>query len=411
MQRRFDLMLIVAITLATNFIYLAASNGDYTFPDSATYLNPARHLLAGHGFVSDVDVPETIRTPVYPLLLLPFLAITRSLVPILIIQHLLNALLAVAIYLFVRRRWDNRFAALTAALLFALDTPTIHYANKVLTETLFTALLFVFFVLVLELKSLKSTALLCGLLVLLRPVAILWFVAAALYLAWRRVPWRRIALFVAIALVLPIAWTIRNGLATGVYTLSSISGTNLLFYRAAGALAVDEGDEFKAGLGRAQKELQAEADARIREGEQTNDPRGLDHAVQAKYYTEVAKETIAQNKVAFVQLTIRGFLVNLFDSDWESMMMVCEADSSIVRMLIEFWTCAMIVLALAGLAVLWRRDRPLALLLAITILYFLGISAGGESEARFRVPVTPQLVIAAAAGVEGVRRSRRKDEG
>src|SRR5262245_704459 len=129
MQRRFDLMLIVAITLATNFIYMTASNGDYTFPDSATYLNPARHLLAGEGFVSEREVPETIRTPVYPLLLLPFLAVTSSLAPILIVQHILNALLAAAIYLFVRRRWDNRFAALAAALLFALDTPTIHYAN------------------------------------------------------------------------------------------------------------------------------------------------------------------------------------------------------------------------------------------------------------------------------------------
>lgn len=404
MPRRFDLLLIVAITLAANVTYMAASNGDYYFPDSFTYLGPAKHLLHGDGFVTAADVPETIRTPVYPLLLLPFLAVTNSPVPIVAFQHLLNALLAAAIYLFLLRRGQSRFAALAGALLFALDTPTIHYANKVLSETAFTCLLFVFFCLALELRNFAVNALLCSLLVLLRPVAIVWFAAAALYFVFRRVPWQRIAVFALLSLALPLLWTVRNGVETGAYTLSSISGTNLLFYRAAGALAVDEGDEFKPGLRRAQQELQREADKMIREGEQTDDPRSLDHAVQAKYYRELAKDVLRQNRLAFAQLTVRGFLVNLFDSDWESMMMVCQADSSIVRMSIDFWTSAMIVLAGIGLFALWHRDRPLALLIAITILYFLGISAGGEAEARFRVPVTPQLAIAAGVGLEVIRR-------
>jgi hypothetical protein len=407
MPRRIDLFLIVAITLAVNLTYLVASNGDFYFPDSRTYLAPARHLLHGDGFVTDIDVPETIRTPVYPLLLLPFVAVTASPIPIVVLQHLLNAILAAAIYLFVLRRGGSRFAAVAAAMLFALDTPTIHYANKVLSETAFTLLLFVCFLLALNLRRFAVNGLLCGVLVLLRPVAILWFAALALYYLLRGVSWRRVAGFAAIALVLPLLWTVRNGLETGVYVLSSISGTNLLFYRAAGALSVDEGDDFRRGLAAAQKELQAEADQRIRAGEETDDPRSLDHAVQAKYYSELAVETIRQNKLAFLQVTIRGLLVNLSDSDWESMMMVCRADSSIVRMLLDFWTAAVILLAGIGLFVLWRYDRPLALLLAFTILYFVGISAGGESEARFRVPVTPQLAIAAAVALDRVRRSAR----
>jgi hypothetical protein len=408
MPRRFDLALIFAVALAANLTYMVASNGDYYFPDSNTYLNPARHLLHGDGFVSEPDVPETIRTPVYPLLLLPFLAVTNSPIPILLLQHLLNALLAMAIYLFVLRRLGSRFGALAAALLFALDTPAIHYANKVLTETPFTVLLFVFFLLALNVRHFAVNALLCGVLVLLRPVAIVWFACAGLYYLLRGVSWRRVAGFAAIAIALPLLWTIRNGVETSVYTLSSISGTNLLFYRAAGALAVDEGDEFKPGLQRAQRELQREADALIRAGEQTDDPRSLDHAIQGKYYSQLAGATIRENKLAFAQLTVRGFLVNLFDSDWQSMMMVCQADSSIVRMLLDFWTAALIFLAAAGVVLLWRRDRALALLLALTILYFLGISAGGEAEARFRVPVTPQLAIAAGVALEALWAARRQ---
>jgi hypothetical protein len=404
MPRRLDLAIILTVALAANFAYLIASNGDYVFPDSATYLAPARQLMQGHGFVSENDVPETIRTPIYPLLLIPFLAMSGSVVPILAVQHIVNALLAVAIYFFVLRRMGSRFAAMAAAFLFALDTPTIHYANKVLSETAFTALLFVVFVLALQRRHFAINALLCGVLVLMRPVAILWFAAVALYFVIERISWRRVAGFVAIALVLPLLWTLRNGAQTGVYMLSSISGTNLLLFRAAGALAVDEGDEFKRGLAKAQQELQAEADERIKTGEDEENPRTPDHAVQAQYYTQLARETIRQNKLAFVQLTVRGLLVNLFDSDWESMMMVSTADSSIVRMLINSLEAAVIVLAAIGLVALWRRDQSLALFLVFTIAYFLGISAGGESEARFRVPVMPQIAIAAGVGLEVIRR-------
>jgi hypothetical protein len=34
-----------------------------------------------------------------------------------------------------------------------------------------------------------------------------------------------------------------------------------------------------------------------------------------------------------------------------------------------------------------------------TVIYFLLISAGGEAESRFRVPVIPQYMIAAACGL------------
>jgi hypothetical protein len=402
---RRDVLLVAAVALVANITYLIASNGDYVFPDSYTYLAPARQLLAGHGFVSEPDVPETIRTPVYPLLLLPFVAATPSVLPVVIVQHLLNVLLAAWVYLFCRRRL-SRFAAVAAGLLVALDVPTIHYANKVLTETPFTLLLFASFLLALERRQLTWNAILCGVLVLLRPVAIFWFAVLALYYVVTRVPWRRVAAFAAIALVLPLAWGVRNGRETGVYTISSIGGTNLLFYRAAGALAVDEGDELERGLARAQAELKQEAFALIRTAEEVDDPRTLDHAVQAKYFSRVALETIRENKVAFLQLSIRGLLVNLLDSDWESVMMVSIFDSSIIRMLLDLGQAAFLLLALIGFAALWRRDRPLALLAMLTAGYFVIISAGGESEARFRVPVVPQLAIAAGAGLEAVRRGQ-----
>ena len=404
MVRRLDIIFIVAIALTANLAYLIASNGDFYFPDSYTYLAPARELMQGHGFSSEPGVPETIRTPVYPLLLIPVLMVTSSAVPVVLLQHLLNVLLAVGIYLFVLTRLRSRFAAIAAALVFALDTPSIHYANKVLSEAAFTLLLFVVFMLALRLRHFALNGLLCGVLLLLRPVAIVWWAVLAFYFVLQRVPWRRVAAFIALALLLPALWAARNGVRTGVYTVSSLSGTNLLFYRAAGTLSVDEGDDFRTGLAKAQQELQAEADDRIRSGEHVEDPRSLDQAVQARYFTPLALETIRNNKLAFVQLTLRGLLLNLFDSDWEAMMMVCAADSSIVHFLLDFSEAAVMVMAIAGFIALWRRDQPLALLMGLTVLYFIGISAGGESESRFRVPVVPQIAIAAGIGLDVIRR-------
>jgi CHASE2 domain-containing sensor protein len=86
-------------------------------------------------------------------------------------------------------------------------------------------------------------------------------------------------------------------------------------------------------------------------------------------------------------------------------MVVSPLDASLIRFALNAWTHAVSILAIIGVIVMWNRDRRLALLIALTVAYFLLISAGGESEARFRVPVVPQLAIAAALGVDVIRRA------
>src|SRR5438093_2776554 len=142
-RNRLDLAIVISVAAIANFAYLILSNGDFYYPDSFTYLAPARSFLHGLGFLDEFGAAETIRTPVYPLLLALFGART---LPVIIVQHLLNVAIAAGIYVFIIRRHENRFMALTAALLFALDVPTIHYANKLLTESPLTALVYVVFV-------------------------------------------------------------------------------------------------------------------------------------------------------------------------------------------------------------------------------------------------------------------------
>src|SRR3954452_24459492 len=113
--------IVAAIAAATNFLYFALVSNDYFFPDSFTYLEPARNLIRGLGFVNANGLIETLRAPGYPLLLAGF---GLRIVPVIVFQHLLNVPLAVAIYLFVMHRPGERFVAIAAAILFAIDTPT-----------------------------------------------------------------------------------------------------------------------------------------------------------------------------------------------------------------------------------------------------------------------------------------------
>src|SRR5439155_16047125 len=215
----------------TNFTYFICADWDLTFPDSITYIAPAKNLLHGYGFATQPRLPETMRTPVYPLFIVPFLAATSRLEPIVIVQHLINVALAIAIYLFARKRFESRLIALTAAMIFAIDSPTIHYANKVLTETLFTAVLFALFVLILprggQAPSPVLTGALAGLLILIRPLAIAYFVVLAIFTVRKR-----LVAFVAVALAFPLAFAIRNRIETGVFTVSSVAGVNTLLHRA-----------------------------------------------------------------------------------------------------------------------------------------------------------------------------------
>ncbi|MDQ6802618.1 MAG: hypothetical protein M3041_17560 [Acidobacteriota bacterium] len=398
-RNRLDLAIVFGVAILSNFVYLYFSNGDFYYPDSSTYLAPARSLLHGLGFVDASGEIETLRTPGYPLLLALFGART---LPVIIFQHLVDAGLAIGIYLLVLYRAGRR-PALIAALLFSLNVPTIHYANKLLTETVFTALLYVVFVLALQRPRPVAIGLLTGALVLIRPVALFYFVVLAFCFLLRRIPKRQLLVFVAITLALPGAWALRNRMRIGVFTISPIGDFNLLGYRAAGALAIEDEGDFRKAVADEEQALTDEADDAM-QNELHIDANTLSDAVRGRYYAKYAWRIIREHPVSFVQLTIRGLLVNLFASDWDAIWDVSPLSPDILEMGLGAIPIAVFVLSVAGTIYLWRYDRPLALLIALSAAYFIGISAGGESDSRFRIPVAPQLAIAAAMGVEAIRR-------
>ena len=402
MSSRTTAIIVFCVALAAHLTYFFVSD-DYFYPDSATYLLPSQNLAHGLGFVDALGKPETIRTPGYPL----FLLMTRTAVPTVLLQHLLAALLAVAVFLVAERWSGSRVTAIIAALLFALDVPTIHYANKVLSETLFTVVFFAIFLAARSGRGVVATGLATGALVLIRPVAILWFVVIALFIRPRRLA----IAFTISALLLPVAWGLRNRAKTGVFTIASIAGTNMLMHRAAGALAIMDDYEFPDALRDRQNELLEQGHEMVERAEHVPDATELPHAVQAKYYGALGRRVFLQHPVGAAMITLRGMEMTLLDSDADAMAMVSRIPESIVRMSLDAFTHIECLLAIIGLFVMWRRDRALAAFVALTLLYFIVISAGAESEARFRVPLMPLYAIAAAFAISGASMMRTPDGG
>jgi hypothetical protein len=419
---RSGLAAVVLLAAAVHFTYFACSE-DYFFPDSATYMDPAKTLSEGDGFGADEETPETMRTPGYPLLLAAFDRITPSPVPVIVTQHLLAVLLTAALYLLALRESGRRRVALLASILLALDTLTVHYANKVLSENLFTAVLFAVVLLALHLTRRPSMAgfilegFLTGVLVLIRPLAVAYFAVLALFFFFipvipgteavipgtdRLRPRRAIAAIVSFSLaavVIPAGWALRNERETGVFTIASIAGTNLLLYRAAGALAIRDPGDFARNLARHQTELEKEVRARIRR-EGREDPDELPHAVLAQWYSRAATPVILAHPAASALLVARGVAVNLFYTDWDALALVSRLPPALIRWSVRVLTAALFPAAMAGLFILARENRALAMLIVLTCGYFLVISAGAEAEARFRAPIVPFYALAAAWGLD-----------
>lgn len=397
-NRQLDLALLAVLAIVTNFVYLYFSNGDYFYPDSATYLVPAKNLLHGLGFVTGPGLAETLRTPGYPLFLLPFLAVTNSVLPIVIAQHLMNVALTLVTYLVAERVTRSRFVAVASAVIFATDVPSIHHANRVLTEALFTVLLMLVFLLAWRGTRIVLTGVLAGALVLVRPAAILYFAVLAIVLA-PRLRLRGTLILVITAMLLPFGWMLRNRVETGVFTLSTVGGGNMLGDRAAAALAILDDYDFASALADRQNELVDQADDEIARREHA-DADDIDPALRGRYYGEIGRRIALQHPVGLALTILRGLLVNLFDSNWGALADVSLVPESIVQILLNAWTTVTIALACAGVIVLFRIDRRFAGLLVATVAYFVLIAAGGESEARFRVPVAPLIAIAAATGLQ-----------
>ena len=215
-------------------------------------------------------------------------------------------------------------------------------------------------------------------------------------------------------------WQVRNYNLTGCSEVSEIQGINILYYRAAGVIALKD----KISLPQAQEQLQKEYAVELLSKKDSCGPE-----------MRVGLQVIRNNPGLYVIEQLNGLSNFLLDSNGGDLILYLngyypnsplqDIGKLSPKALIDKWfvkapvSLALFLYAKAYLIgiypfvfvfliSLFRRikngnerikDIPILFILGLTA-YFVAISIGPEAYARFRVPIMPFLCIMAGAGYD-----------
>jgi 4-amino-4-deoxy-L-arabinose transferase-like glycosyltransferase len=379
-------------------------------PDSAEYDRLAWNLVA-HGKYSLAEgapwTPDLTRTPVFPLFVASCYFIAGH-QPAFVVgaQLFLSAITGILVYAIGRRFFDG-ITALAGAALLAVDPLSIRYATLLLSETLFTLLLTASLYSVLaylqkpQPRWIAAITILTGLMILCRPIAILWPLALAPvfgWMTWRERNWQPLVhcgIFLGGTFVLVGGWVVRNYQVGGIAVLTTVQGINLYYYRAALTLA----DEQNLYFADAQQLLRERLQQKV---EQEHLDYSKEYSLMEKWGWEISESA----PKSYLRAHLRG-IARMFLPQRRRELLLGLSSGAL------YWTewgfLAMLYgLGLAGLVVgLFRSDRLAIVVLTGVVVYFACIS-GPEAYSRFRVPVIPALSVLAGTGLAWIVRMVRE---
>lgn len=407
--------------------------------DSMSYLKPGAELLRQGCFCSE-GVWEIDRTPGYPL----FAMMTGSLWgAVLLTVFAQIALAALSVWLVKRISFEllrDARASVAAAWLMALEPLSLEYSLRVLSETLFVALLLVFLWGMLRFlaaptmqKAVLAAASLAAM-AYVRPVAY-WLVVPIVCLLpmWTRTlsaegkqaqkrtgdRWKAVVAFALVFLALVAPWQMRNLRAANYAGFSSIADKNLYFYEAGEVLAEQRHESLEAWQASVGKD---------------------DHARWAMLHPEQllwtetqhdqwlrreGLQVLRQHPWIFLRTYVAGEIRLLLSPGASELFRLIGLRSSGMDgpmrkpwtlpqwMMAGFMEAFLLLLYIfAGRALLAQRlrkerreGRKALWLLAAIALYFLAVSGGGQAISRLRLPVMPILCIFAGEGIARAAKS------
>jgi Dolichyl-phosphate-mannose-protein mannosyltransferase len=393
----------VALLVRGSLFAMAARDARRFFTlDAAGYLALAGDLASGYlRRETPLFTVGLSRTPGYPVFAAAVLLPTGRPAAVVAVQ-ILTAAATVWLTFRLGQRLVGRRAAALGALVLALDPASAIYANQLQPEALFTLLVvgtLLAWARAVRTRSATAAALAgacLGLAALTRPIAVYFPLVLIGWAARATGRSKLVASLMTPFLLLVGGWIARNGIVTGVPLLSTIEGTNMLDYRAAGTLARVEGIPIE------------EARVRLRDRLRVRVAPDANPAQVSRAQTRLAFEAIGEHPRAFLEVTAVGAARLAAGNGLTALSRLRgDEDPETVRGVGKVMAAAVLTLALAlvyaaalrGALVLWRDGRRCALtLLAATVAYFGLIAAGPEANTRFRVPAVPFLALLAGAG-------------
>lgn len=409
----FDTVIIFvsALILRILFMLIIAKNNPALFfgGDSKNYCELANNLLTRGTFIIDeINDPGIFRTPGYPALVAFFYSMfgMANNISVVVFQVVLSSVSCVVLYTVLGKLFP-RWIALTGAFLYVCDVPSIYYANKILTETLFT-LIFICFTLMFSLFFEKKriiylilSAVLLGITVLVRPVTYyLIFLLIFLFVYYFRTNLkkgiRQFAVFALIYLCVVMPWVLRNYIVSGYYGISAVKELNLCNFKGAWIeMRLNKDND----IYKFQELLARKTDRELRK-------RGMqDTAVnRARMRGLIGKEILTSSPGLLMSYQIIHTLDVLFSTGMDLVGEVLTgmnteqlkekgwfmfADSQYSAYLGVFY-----LFVTVGLFASLKKDRIYKFLpWLVIIVYMLAIHGEFDGRSRFRVPLMPLLIL------------------
>jgi Dolichyl-phosphate-mannose-protein mannosyltransferase len=435
------LLVVIVVGLAIRLAFFAAAyhnGGGLAAAHSSNtdqYLRTAKSLLSTGQFAVD-GTPELLRSPGYPLFLIPGLVAGQPELVTIALQLLLSAATIWLIYDNVLYWTDRRAAALGAAILAAIEPLSVIFCSVLMTETLFTFLMVLSVRQLLRylatdaLAPLVQTALLLVMATFVRPVNYyLPTILAALLLArafWRSEDRLRstgyAAVFWVVSMSPLVAWQVRNYTETGYSAFAAIADFNLYFFHGAAVIAHERGLPVET----VQAELGFNSPAKFDQLHPELNP--ADQAARFRFLHSEGVRLIRQHSWTFGKIYLRGLAILVFNPGASEVLggLHCLPTDRPLRpanlgllglarhmqataprlfysnlFLLGALAAAYLTAAL-GLASQLRRLSWQLIALTTVAFYFLAVSGGATSLARLRHPAMPLILILSGIGISQV---------
>jgi len=420
-KRRGIVLLLLFLLMRIVFagITISTPDGGLTL-DSPSYLDLSAAIRYQQTYHLQGQAEDLVRPPGYPLLLTIFQSSQGPyLERVILVQLLLTSILSLLILLmFTKLGYPS--AGLVAGWLIAISPNIVLWSLTIMSESLFTLLLVVSFVLLVGYlrTGLRSHLLLAGLAIgmatLTRPIGLIVFILWIILLVtiqWRlqteKKSWAILGIFVIGGCIFILPWMLRNAVVHQQFTVSNVGEHTIESFNF--AVIVSE----------------AEGISRSDAATELNKRGGLSE--QFLWVLQEYPEEFIEGQIAGVRRVVMGEEMSRWarvtgQETWDGLGIFRYLRLLDVRQAFEslrhnfrsvpnilmffvyltgiFHTLALMALGITGLRLNWTTDplrSSLVLISALTTATLI-LSTGAAGQARFRVPAEPFIAVLAGFG-------------
>lgn len=387
-----NLWYILVFSLLTKLGYAGyvhwVNPGSIFLPDSYQYLAIAQNLLDYSAYSQspypNALYPDSMRLPLYPVLLLFF---TWSQIPLfflIILQCFATTATVYLVYRICLLLSLSSKTGLVAAGLIALDLPTLYFSNTLMTEPFFQFLVLwgVYLFLQKEKKWIVISGLIFGLALLLRPILLLLPLLLTVWKISQQKKSSAYYLMILLYLAFPTSWMVRNYVKFQTPIVSTVLHVNLFYHFTPELIRED-----KKALMEYQN-LESELKDYVPVATFTEKTSSIFWQQVQKYPIQALWKGGKTGVLILVKPLRSYFDLQLFKAKHSK-------TSALTWCLVGIQILLLMPALLFALLSFWKQ--PSLRWIGFVIGYFVIISCISVPDARFRIPFSPFIYILAAA--------------